>query len=56
MQVQSLHQKDFLEEGMETHPSIPALRIPWMEEPGGQKSLAGYSPYHRKESDTVEAT
>ena len=34
-QVQSLNQEDPLEEGMATHPSIPAWRIPWTEEPGG---------------------
>ena len=34
-QVQSLGQEDPLEEGMATHFSIPAWRIPWTEEPGG---------------------
>ena len=33
--VQSLGQEDPLEEGMATHSSIPAWRIPWTEEPGG---------------------
>ena len=33
--VRSLHQKDSLEEGMATHSSILAWRIPWTEEPGG---------------------
>ena len=33
--VWSLGQKDPLEEGMATHPSILALRIPWTEELGG---------------------
>ena len=55
MQVQSLRQEDFRERGMETQPSIPALRIPRMEEPGGQKSLAGYSPEGCTELDTAEA-
>ena len=41
MQVQS--QDDLLEEGVETHPSIPALKIPWTEESGGQKILVVYS-------------
>ena len=36
--VQFLHQKDSLEEGMETHSSILAWRIPWIEEPGGLQS------------------
>ena len=35
MQVQSLGREDPLEEGMETHSSIIAWRIPWTEEPGG---------------------
>ena len=33
-QVQFLGQEDPLEEEMATHPSIPAWRIPWTEEPG----------------------
>ena len=32
--VRSLHGEDPLEEGMTTHSSILAGRIPWMEEPG----------------------
>ena len=33
--VLSLGQEDPLEEGMATHSSILAWRIPWTEEPGG---------------------
>ena len=33
--VGSLGQEDPLEEGMATHSSILAWRIPWTEEPGG---------------------
>ena len=33
-QVQTLGQKDPLEEGMATHSSILAWKIPWTEEPG----------------------
>ena len=33
--VRSLDQEDPLEEGMATHSSILAWRIPWTEEPGG---------------------
>ena len=33
--VQSLGQEDPLEEGMATHSTILAWRIPWTEEPGG---------------------
>ena len=35
MEFQSLDQEDLLEEGMETHSSILAWRIPLKEEPGG---------------------
>ena len=38
MQVLSLGQEDPLEEGMATHSSILAWRIPSMEEPGGLQS------------------
>jgi len=38
MWVQSLGQEDALEEGMATHSSILAWRIPWTEEPGGLQS------------------
>ena len=31
--------EDSLEEGMETHSSILAWRIPWTEEPGGLQSM-----------------
>ena len=31
--------EDPLEEGMATHPSIPAWRIPWTEEPRGLQSM-----------------
>ena len=48
--IQSLGQEDPLEEGMATHSSILAWRIPWTEE------LGGYNPQDRKESDTTEAT
>ena len=38
-QVRSLGQEGALEEGMATHSSILAWRIPWMEEPGEQQSI-----------------
>ena len=38
-QVRSLSQEDPLEEGMATHSSILAWRIPWPEEPGGPQSM-----------------
>ena len=37
--VQSLGWEDPLEEGMATHSSILAWRIPWTEEPDGQQSM-----------------
>ena len=37
-------------EGMATHSSILAWRIPWTEEPSGYS----YSPWACKESDTTE--
>ena len=46
--VQSLGWEDPLEEGMATHSSILAWRIPWTEE------LADYSPWGRKELDMTE--
>ena len=38
-QVQSLHLEDPLKEGMATHSSSLAWRIPWAEEPGGLESM-----------------
>ena len=40
--------EDPLEEGMATHSSVLAWRIPWTEEPGG------LHPWGCKESDTTE--
>ena len=39
IQVQSEGQEDPLEEGMATHSSILAWRIPWTEEPDGLQSI-----------------
>ena len=47
--VRSLVQEDPLEKEMATHCSILA----WREFPG-QRSLAGYSPWGCRESDTME--
>ena len=38
-QVQFLGQEDPLEEGMATHSSIIAWRIPWTEDPSGLQSI-----------------
>ena len=43
-------QEDPLEEGMATHSSILAWRIPWAEEPGRLQSMRS------QESDMTEAT
>ena len=50
MWVRFLGGEDPLEEGMGTHSSILAWRIPWAEEPGG------LSPQCCRESDMTEAT
>ena len=47
-QVQFLDRENLLEKEMATHSSILAWRI------HGQRSLAGYSPRDRKESDMTE--
>ena len=39
--VQSLGREDPLEKEMATHSSIPAWKIPWMEEPGRLQSVRG---------------
>jgi len=44
------YREDPLEEGIATHSSILAWRIPWTEK------LGGYSPYGCKEWDTTEVT
>ena len=46
--VRSLGQEDPLENGIPTHSSILAWKIPWTEEPGR------YSPWGHKESDMTE--
>ena len=40
------------EKAMAPHSSTPAWKIPWTEKPG--RSLVGYSPRGRNESDTTE--
>ena len=42
--VGSLGQEDPLEEGLATHSSVLAWRIPWTEEPGRQQSTGLQSP------------
>ena len=50
MLVQSLGQEDPLEEGMATHFSILAWRLPGTEDPGMPQAMGP------KESDTTEVT
>ena len=45
-QVPSLGQEDPLEEGMATHCSILAWRVPWIEEPSGLWSIGSQSVRH----------
>jgi len=44
--IQSLGQEDPLEEGMTTHSSILARRIPWTEKPGGLQSMGSQRVGH----------
>ena len=50
MWVRSLREEDPLEEGMATHSSILAWRIPWPEKPDGLQSKG------HKELNNTEAT
>ena len=43
MEVVSLGWEDPLQEGMTTHSSILAWRIPWTEEPGGLPPMGSQS-------------
>ena len=43
MGVRALGQEDPLEEGMASHSSVLAWRIPWTEEPGGLQSMGSQS-------------
>ena len=44
--VWSLGQQDPLEKGLTTHSTILAWRIPWIEEPGGLKSMGSQRVRH----------
>jgi len=45
-QVQSLGWEDSLENGVATHSSFLAWRIPWTEEPGGLQSMGSQRMGH----------
>ena len=51
--VRSLGGEDPLEEGMATHSSILAWRVPWTEEPGGLQSTGSQS--RTRPSDRAQA-
>ena len=59
-QVRPLGQEDALQEGMATHSSILASRIPWTEEPGRLQSMGSqeldmtlkWSPSKKKKKNT----
>ena len=44
--VRSLGGENPLEEGMETHSSIPARKTPWTEEPGGLQPMGSQRGRH----------
>ena len=44
--VQSLDWEDLLENGMATHSSILAWRIPWTEKPGGLQCMGSHRVGH----------
>ena len=46
MWTRSLGREDLLEEGMATHSSTLARRIPWTEEPGGLQSMGSQRVRH----------
>ena len=47
-QDRSLSREDLLEDGMATHPSTLAWRIPWIEEPNRLKSTGSQRVRHDK--------
>ena len=46
IRVRSLGQEDPLEEGIVTHISVLAWKIPWTEEPGGLQSMGSQTVGH----------
>ena len=53
MQVQPLGQEDAPEEGMPTHSSTLAWRIPWTEESGGLQSMGVTKSQTRRSTVTT---
>ena len=52
-QVPSLGQEDPLEKEMATHSSILAWKSPWMEQPGGLKSMRSQRSRHDRVTDAL---
>ena len=52
MKVRPQGQEDHLEEGMATHSSILAWRIPWAEDPGELQSIGSQSQTRLKQLST----
>ena len=52
--VQSLGWEDPLEEGMATHCSILAWRMPWTEEPGGLQFMRSQRVGHDRVTNTTD--
>ena len=46
MWVQSLGREDLLEEGMATHSSILAWKLPWIEDPGELQPMRSQRVVH----------
>jgi hypothetical protein len=53
MQIRSLGWKGPLEEGMATHSSILARRIPWTEESGGLLSMGSRRVKHNRAAEHI---
>ena len=54
-QFQSLGQEDPLENGMATHSSILAWRIPWTEKPAGLQTLGSQRVRHDQVTNTFSS-
>ena len=56
MLVRSLGQEDPLEEGMATHSSTLAWRIPWSEEPGSLPSMGSHERWSSLKQFSMNAS
>ena len=54
--IQSIDREDPLQEGIATHYSILAWRIPWTEEPGGLPSMGSWRVGHNWGTNTSTST